>query len=169
MPIEQPTLSTLIILAAALCSSPAATAGQRDGFGMLEGEWRCEGHFVSSGKKLSSVIGIHMDAATGALVVRHDDRAPGVYHALEIWAANGGRSGFSAAIDDQHSGMRWLQSPGWQGTSLVWTRYEDGNAAEQFAYRILPSGLLNVDWSTSADGPMSLGDTLTCTKRAGSS
>lgn len=154
-----PVLAALV-LGHSACAAARPSSSE---FQTLEGHWRCEGHFVSNGKRISSDISFHLDQATGAEIVRHDDHAPGQYHALESWAASSAGAGLRAAIVDRFSGMRWFQSPGWNGPTLNWSRIEEGRIAEQFAYRFLATGELRVDWSVSrSGGPLTLGDTLTC-------
>lgn len=163
----------IFLLAASAIAVPAQASSApnapvlTDGFGALEGEWQCDGHFISSGKPLSSQISFLADERTAALIVRHDDRPPGQYHALEVWTAGNPREGYRATLVDAFSGTRWFQSPGWNGTTLVWTRYDNGRPAEQFAYQIVRPGRLKIDWSVSREnGPMVLGDTLDCARRA---
>jgi len=153
------------MLAAVIAWSSAAATENADGFAPLEGEWHCEGHFVSNGKHLSSDVEFKQDANSGALIVRHDDRPPGQYHSLELWTARPAQRPIRAAIADGFTGMRWFESPGWSGGTLVWTRTEDGTAIEQFAYRLLGPGSLAIDWSRKVGGTMALGDTVSCAKR----
>jgi hypothetical protein len=162
----------IFLLAASAIAVPAQASSNHDaplltdGFKALEGEWQCDGHFISSGKPLSQ-ISFRADARTAALIVRHDDRPPGQYHALELWTAGNPRQGFRATLVDAFGGTRWFQSPGWDGATLVWTRYDNGKPAEQFAYEIPKPGRLKIDWSVSREnGPMVLGDTLDCARSA---
>ncbi len=160
---------TLIASAAASASFAFAKVPATTGdFQPLEGQWSCKGHFISSGKPISSQLEFERDAGTGALIVRHDDRAPGRYHALELWSSGNAQegSGLHAAIADGHGGMRWFDSAGWDGSTLTWTRRENDREVEQLAYRMNPFGSLSVDWSVSRDdSPMALGDTITCAKQ----
>ena len=149
-------------------SVPSAAAQSRavsDPFGPLEGRWRCSGHLIATGKPLSSEISFRKDLETGALVVRHDDLAPGQYHALELWTPGTAHQTFRATIADSYNGSRWFSSPGWSGRILVWTRYDHQQPAEQFAYEMEGPGALKIDWSVARDkAPMTLGDTLRCTR-----
>lgn len=154
-----------LVMGVAVTASPVSADAAQPAKDMLQGQWRCEGVFISSGKPLSSTVRFVSDEASGAVIVHHDDRAPGNYHAVEVWSAAGAHQGARAAIVDQVNGMRSFESPGWSGLTLVWSRNQDGKIAEQFTYRILPTGLLSIDWSVSrSGGPLTLGDTLTCAK-----
>ena len=159
----------IVLIASAAASAPFAFAkapATIGDFQRLEGQWSCKGHFISSGKPISSQLKFERDAGTGALIVRHDDRAPGRYHALELWSSGNAQEGMRAAIADAHSGMRWFDSAGWDGSTLTWTRRENDREVEQFAYRMNPGGSLSVDWSVSrGDSPIALGDTITCAKQ----
>lgn len=155
--------AAMIIAAHSGASGTAGPAAATDAFKPLVGNWHCEGYFVASGKPLSSDISFAIDEPSGALIVRHDDRAPGQYHALELWTAGNSRNGFRATIADSYNGSRWLESPGWNGPLLVWTRYFEGKAAEQFAYRMIDPVSLQIDWSVSrGNAPLALGDRLNC-------
>lgn len=138
-----------------------ATARAGEGLTRFVGNWSCKGNFTSNGAPIAANLAIQSDEPSGALIVRHDDASPGAYHALEIWMPNKAGTGARAAISDQYSGMRWFESPGWVGSTLTWTRMENGAAAEQFAYEIKGDSM-QVAWSRVRDGAMILGDTLMC-------
>jgi len=158
-----------LAVAAHSAAAPNPAAGT-DPFKALEGRWQCDGYFVASGKPLSSDLDFSIDPPSGALIVRHDDRPPGAYHALELWSAANARGGFRATIADSYDGSRWFESAGWDGPALIWTRFEGGKAAEQFAYRIIAPNALQVDWSVSrGNAPLALGDRLNCARSAASS
>ncbi|MGH8100540.1 MAG: hypothetical protein ACREIW_04530 [Chthoniobacterales bacterium] len=153
--------------AASACFATSEAPSQRGNFQSLEGQWSCKGYFVASGKPISSELRFERDAGTSTLIVKHDDRASGRYHALELWSPGNAQQSMRASIADAYGGMRWFESAGWDGATLTWTRRENDHDVEQFAYRLNASGSLNVDWSTRrGDGPMALGDTITCVKQA---
>jgi hypothetical protein len=111
-----------------------ATAQENGALRKFVGNWSCKGSFISNGVPITANLSIQFDERSGALMVRHDDVPPGAYHALEVWMANKAGAGARAAISDHYSGMRWFESPGLAGSKLIWTRLENGVAAEQFAY-----------------------------------
>jgi|HubBroStandDraft_1064217.scaffolds.fasta_scaffold06625_7 hypothetical protein len=149
---------------AMLCCCTLSVRAQAPSVGTLAGfagHWFCNGHFESNGAEIAGELSIESDERSGALIVRHDDVAPGAYHALEIWMPNKEGTGLRAAISDKYSGMRWFDSPGWVGKTLTWTRWDHGVAAESFAYE-LGTDRLQVQWSVARAGAMKLGDTLVC-------
>ena len=130
-------------------------------FQALVGKWTCAGTFASSGKPVASVIDIRLDAATGALVVHHDDLPPNGFHDMELWGpAKGG--GFRATIADSYSGIRWLTSPGWRDGALEWTHSEAGAPVERFSYAFAGPGKFKLEWFLVRDGQPTLGDSLLC-------
>jgi hypothetical protein len=145
------------------CGAPSAHAQAPSvtSLGEFSGHWDCKGQFASNGAAIAGALSIESDQRSGALLVHHDDVAPGAYHALEIWMPNKQGAGFRAAIADKYSGMRWFESPGWVGKTLTWTRWDQGAAAESFAYE-LGTDTLQVQWSVARAGAMKLGDTLMC-------
>ena len=104
--------AALVAMAAAWSVAGAVPALAADGFDPLVGHWSCDGYFVKSGKKIVSTLNVSRDAATAALIVRHDDTAPNVYHAIEVWTSTEGAAPFRAAIAN-NGGMRWYTSDGW--------------------------------------------------------
>lgn len=154
-----------VLAGLAIAQGQPASAATPDGFDPLIGEWACEGYFVGSGRKIESVIAFARDASTGALIVRHDDSAPNVYHALEVWTSTRGVAPFRAAVAN-NGGMRWFHATGWADGTLTWSRPEGGEPVEQFAYSLQPDDRLQIDWMIARNGaPLTLGDRLTCVKR----
>jgi hypothetical protein len=137
-----------------------AASAQGTDLGKFVGHWSCKGSF-SNGAPIAGELSIEADAPSGALIVRHDDVAPGEYHSLEVWMPNKSGAGFRAAISDKFSGMRWLESAGWSGNTLTWVRTENGVPAEQFAYEF-KAGTMQVQWSIARAGAIKVGDTLIC-------
>lgn len=126
------------------------------------GQWSCKGSF-SNGAPIAAHLSIEADAPSGALIVHHDDVAPGAYHSLEVWMPDKSGAGLRAALSDKYSGMRWLESPGWAGNVLNFVRTQDGQPQEQFAYEF-KGDTLEVRWSVAKQGVMRLGDTISCSR-----
>ena len=61
------------------------------------GNWSCKGNF-SNGAPIAAELSIEADTPSGALIVRHDDVAPGAYHSLEVWMPNKSGAGLRAAL-----------------------------------------------------------------------
>ena len=138
----------------------AATPTQGADLAKFVGHWSCKGN-LSNGAPIAGELLIEADTPSGALIVHHDDVAPGAYHSLEVWMPNKSGAGIRAAISDKFSGMRWLESAGWSANTLTWVRTENGVPAEQFAYE-LKADTMQVQWSVARGGAMKVGDTLTC-------
>jgi hypothetical protein len=138
----------------------AAASAQGADLAKFVGHWSCKGNF-SNGAPIAGELLIEADTPSGALIVHHDDVAPGAYHSLEVWMPNKSGAGFRSAISDKFSGMRWLESSGWSGNALTWVRNENGVPAEQFAYEF-KADTMQVQWSVAHGGAMKVGDTLTC-------
>lgn len=154
-------IAALALLAAAQpVGAPAA-----DRFDALVGSWACRGHFIKSGSPLASRLAIERDPGTQALVVHHDDLPPTNYKSLETWTMLADGS-FRAAVASAGN-MRWYTATGWQGDTLAWTRSDGAAPVDQFAYILTGPGKMRVDWSISrGGGPLTLGDTLDCARRA---
>jgi hypothetical protein len=154
-----------IVVRAALLTTAVLTAAmpaQGADLSKFIGHWSCKGSF-SSGATIAGELSIEADAPSGALIVRHDDVAPGAYHSLEVWMPNKSGVGLRAAVSDKFSGMRWLESAGWSGNALTWVRTENGVPAEQFAYEF-KADTMQVQWSIAQGGAMKVGDTLNCNR-----
>jgi hypothetical protein len=154
----------MLVRTALLTTAVLAFAAPAQGADLAKfvGHWSCKGSF-SNGTPIAGDLRIELDAPSGALIVHHDDLAPGAYHSLEVWMPNKSGAGFRAAISDKFSGMRWLETAGWSGNSLTWVRTENGAPAEQFAYQFKSDTML-VQWSIAQGGAMKVGDTLTCSR-----
>jgi hypothetical protein len=153
----------MIVRAAILTTAAltAAASAQAADLAKFVGHWSCKGNF-SNGTPIAGELSIETDAPSGALIVHHDDVAPGAYHSLEVWMPNKSGTGFRAALSDKFSGMRWFESTGWAGSVLTWVRSENGAPVEQFAYEF-KADTMQVQWSIAKDGAMKVGDTLSCT------
>jgi hypothetical protein len=141
-------------------TAATVTAAQGADLTKLVGHWSCKGNF-SNGAPIAAQLSIEADAASGALIVHHDDVPPGGYHSLEVWMPNKSGPGLRAALSDKFSGMRWFESTGWVGDVLTWVRLADGAPAEQFVYE-LKANTLQVQWSIAKAGAMKVGDTIGC-------
>jgi hypothetical protein len=154
-----------IVRAALLTTAVLTVAAPAQGADLAKfvGHWLCKGSF-SNGAPIAGELSIEADAPSGALIVHHNDVAPGAYHSLEVWMPNKSGVGLRAALSDKFSGMRWFESSGWSGNALTWVRTENGTAVEQFAYEF-KADTMQVQWSIGQGGAMRVGDTLSCTAR----
>ena len=154
----------MLVRAALLTTAVLTVAARAHGADLAKfvGHWSCKGSF-SNGAPIAAELSIEADTPSSALIVRHDDVAPGAYHALEVWMPNKSGAGLRAAISDKFSGMRWLESAGWSGNALTWIRTENGAPVEQFAYEF-KGDTMQVQWSIAQSGAMKVGDTLSCNR-----
>ena len=157
-------MSLLLVAALSVAAVPSS-----DGLDRLVGQWACSGHFIQSQRPLAASITAARDPGTGALVLHHDDASGGRYRSLEVWSVSTRMPGMRASISDP-SGMRWLQSPGWNGNRLDWDHLEGGSTVERFSYTLTGQDVMQIDWSRAQGAhTLTLGDTLTCerTNRSG--
>ena len=151
------------LLAAGMAA--AVTEPAPDALSYFEGAWRCDGQFEPSKKPLASALVFRRDDQTGALLKHHRDLAPGSYLAEETWSFAKTANGWRASIADRFSGLRWYASPGWKDDRWTWSRQGAGEPDEQFVYRRVGPGTMNVEWWISRGGaPRVLGDALVCQK-----
>src|ERR1700733_2982175 len=117
----------MIVRATLLTTSALAAAASAHGADLAKfvGHWSCKGNF-SNGAPIAGELLIEPDAPSGALIVHHDDVAPGAYLSLHAGPADKSGPGFRAATSVKFSGMRWLESAGWSGNALTWVRTENG-------------------------------------------
>lgn len=126
----------------------------------LAGTWQCSGKFVRSGRPIASAIRIELGGPARTLLVRHDDRAPNDYHALELWSFGGGTG--RATIADG-TDMRWFDLVA-TSTTVTLDRKDAKGAVESFAYKLVDDHLA-VEWRhRDATGALVVGDTLDCSR-----
>lgn len=84
------------------------------------GAWDCAGRFLRSGAAIASreVFDVALDGRW--LRLRHDDRPPHAFHALELWGYDAHAGRFDAHVFDNFAGARRYASTGWQDDALVW-------------------------------------------------
>jgi hypothetical protein len=71
-------VSILLVVGVPLAPSSAQESGALAKF---VGDWSCKGNFASNSGPIAADLSIQPDEGSGALIVRHDDVAPGAYHA----------------------------------------------------------------------------------------
>ncbi|MEW5836937.1 MAG: hypothetical protein AB1832_17890 [Pseudomonadota bacterium] len=154
-------LAGLVAIAPAAAAAPDASPS----FEGFAGRWMCVGHFAS-GKHIASRMSFESALQGAGMVKRHDDVAPGGYHAVEVWGAASKRGGFDMVVLDTFGGARHFVSDGWHGATLVWTGDAQVVPAQRFVYSRLDATHFRVDWQLSRDHqPFTMGDTLTCTRQ----
>lgn len=145
-----------VLLSAGLVAFPLAS---------FASHWRCEGHFIATGKPIASQLTLSTDPASGVFIVRHDDSAPHAYHSIEIWTKAEDGEGLDAAVADRFSGLRVFHTPALRDGVLAFSRADAAGVAEEFRYFLSSPVALQVDWSIARAGqPLRRGDTLHCRK-----
>ncbi len=134
----------------------------------LIGSWSCDGYFPSNGRKIGSTMRIDADLNGTALVKHQDDRPElGMYHSLEVWTRDPKAGTYISTIFDSSGGVRRFTSSGWVGNTLTWSIDPGASLPQQFVYIRNGNGTIQLDWRRARDGKtFTVGDTLTCTKRA---
>ncbi len=154
-----------LILAAALLAQNATGTPSLDYF---LGTWQCNGSFPSTGKTIASTMRFERDLGGAAILKHHDDAAPNVYHAVEVWNYSASSGLFNATLADNLGGVRIFHSDGWNGDVLTWSSAAAVTPIQEFVYTRLSSTSMRVDWQTTKDGThYVVGDTLTCTRNGG--
>jgi hypothetical protein len=129
------------------------------------GSWECAGEFTASKKPVAAHLGVSADLEGAWLSLRWDDRAPGQFHALELWGFDAAAKRFVNLIFDNFGGVRRFSSPGWGGSSLVWTAEAASGAVpgERFVFERKTDRQLTVTWQVRKLGAdWTTGDQLTC-------
>jgi Protein of unknown function (DUF1579) len=103
----------------------------------FQGAWSCSGHFFKVDRNIAADVTFRPDLNGSWLAVRHDDRPPNQFHAMELWGFDATAKHYVAVIADSGGGVRLFTSPGWTGDSFIWTG--DGfpsrqNGAQRFTF-----------------------------------
>ncbi|GAP65559.1 hypothetical protein MBSD_n0849 [Mizugakiibacter sediminis] len=151
---------------AALSASPPALRGALapalQPLAYFVGAWDCAGRFLRSGAAIASreVFDVTLDGRW--LRLRHDDRPPHAFHALELWGYDEHAGRFDAHVFDNFAGARRYASMGWQGGALVWLGDGD-TAADRFSFERRGLAAYRVTYARrGADGRWIDVDTLDC-------
>ena len=164
--IPWPFSAVLVIVA---CAAGAATPLQgMASMGYFMGAWICAGVFPSNGRAIASTIRFGRELGGKAIIKHHDDRAPSIYHAIELWVEQAKDGAFNAAIADNFGGVRQFRSNGWMGDDLTWQSAAGITPIQRFVYHRVDRDTFRLDWDVSKDGRnYKTGDTLTCKRRHG--
>lgn len=132
----------------------------------FEGHWSCSGKFVQNGKPIASTQIFAADLAGHWLAMRHDDRKPDIFHALELWGYDKNANGFNGYVFDNFSGIRHYTSPGWKGDRLVWTSAGPAaKVANRFVFDRNGNARYQVSYAVNQKGKQwTVVDTLSCRK-----
>lgn len=134
----------------------------------FQGRWSCQGEFPRNGKHIASGERFTPDLAGHWLVMRHVDRPPFAYHALEAWGYDASQKRFISYVFDNVPQVREYVSPGWVESRLVWTLLGQNGKADRFVFERKSGAEYRVDYSVTLDGESwILVDTLTCQRQGG--
>lgn len=130
----------------------------------LIGERSCAGSFLKSGKAITSSETISPELSGHWLVLRHADKPPFRFDAVEMWGYDPQKQHFIAYIYDSSGGVRQYDSPGWDGDRLIWTDVvsSDGKR-DRFVFEKRPDSAYQFSYEVSTDDvSWTVGDSLLC-------
>jgi hypothetical protein len=135
----------------------------------FQGGWSCDGHFFKVDRKISADLTFRSDLNGAWLVLRHDDRPPNQFHAMEFWGFDEAAKQYVAVITDSGGGLRWFTSPGWTEDRLVWTGDNLSfrqNATQRFTFVKKNAREFVMTYAAvRGEGEWTSVDTLTCSRK----
>ena len=136
-------------------------------FAFFGGSWSCHGEFPGNGKTIASAEQFAPDLLGHWLTMKHVDRPPFGYQAVEMWRYDAASKRFDNYVFDDASGIRHYTSPGWDGSRLTWTLDTSGKQADRFVFERKDAAHYQVDYSRPAHGDNWVTvDTLQCDQQA---
>lgn len=162
---------TVIVTAVAMIieKPPSGLKPELAGLSFFEGSWDCNGKFLKNDKKISSDMTFQPDLEGAWLMLRHDDRAPNQFHAVESWGFDKTTNRFVAVVTDNFGSVRMFTSLGWQQDRLEWTGdllTSDRKANQRFLFERKGSREFVMTFELSKEhGDWLPIDTLTCAKK----
>lgn len=149
---------------APVADPPTALVPALQPLAFFEGRWDCAGTFAKSGKPIQSSETFVTDLDGHWLAMRHADRPPHTFHALEMWGYDKGPRQFTGYVFDDFSCIRHFSSPGWVGNRLVWTNAASTHGAtDRFEFERNGRAGYRVTYATRQNGKdWTVGDTLSC-------
>jgi hypothetical protein len=180
--IRLPSATATLLLAAIVLASPGSatpysppvagsvpTAAAADSLKPLHffaGRWACAGEFPRTGRHIASEERFAPDLMGRWLVMRHDDRPPFAYHALEAWGYDASQKRFINYLFDNVPQVREYVSPGWVGSRLTWTLRAQSGKGDRFVFERKSGSEYQVDYSVTLEGKAwILVDTLKCQRQ----
>lgn len=86
------------------------------------------------------------------LVMRHVDRPPFGYHALETWGYDASQKRFINYVFDNVPQVREYVSSGWAGSRLSWTLPGQSGKGDRFVFERKSGAEYRLDYSVTLDG-----------------
>jgi hypothetical protein len=146
--------------------APGALKPEMAALAFFVGPWECEGEFTATKKPTAAHVSFSPELDGAWLAMRWDDRAPGVFRALEMWGFDKTAQRFTNFIYDNFGGMRRFASAGWEGDTWTWTANPLTTPPprdERFVFERQAGKRFVVSWQVrQAGGEWKTGDTLTC-------
>lgn len=162
-----PILLTLLATSTPVIAAPATVAPNASALAPLAwfvGDWQCAGHFAD-GRAIHSRESFDMALDGRWLRMRHDDAAPGRYHAVEWWGRVPAAPGYAVVVFDNGGGLRHYASTGWNGDALMLENTASARYVDRFSFRRLDAATYRVDYAwRDATGAWRLGDSLRCAR-----
>lgn len=160
-----PANATPAIAPVARAPSPAGADAMAP-LAWFVGDWQCVGQFAD-GRPIRSRERFETTLDGNWLRMRHDDAAPGRYHAEAWWGREPSAQRYAVTVFDNGGGLRHYASAGWRGDALVLENTASAGYVDRFSYRRLDAASYRVDYAwRDRGGAWRLGDSLRCTKAA---
>jgi hypothetical protein len=146
---------------------PPALASPLRPLAFFAGVWICAGKFAKDGKSIDSQETFTATLDGQWLEMRHEDRPPYHFDALELWGYDQGSRQFTAYVFDNVPGARHFSSSGWLDGRFTWTDTEPAQGVtDRFVFQRKDQGSYKVTYAITRDGKTwSTGDTLLCRRR----
>ncbi|HEV2989536.1 MAG TPA: DUF1579 family protein [Candidatus Angelobacter sp.] len=163
--------ATVIMAAVGLIveKPPSGLKPELASLSFFEGSWDCNGKFLKNDKKISSDMTFQPDLEGAWLMLRHDDRPPNQFHAVESWGFDKTAGRFVAVVTDNFGSVRMFTSPGWQQDRLEWTGdllTSDKKTSQHFLFdRKGPKEFVMTFELSQEQGGWKPIDSLTCAKK----
>jgi hypothetical protein len=145
---------------AAAMRTPPPPPPAGDDLAYFVGPWQCAGQFAKSGKPVEADVRGELVVGGRWLLLHHDDKPPGKYHALGTWFHDGAQ--WTATIIDSSGGVRRFRSDGWHGTELTWDHSDTAVSDERFVYHRLDDASFELAYDRLAADAWQRVDTVTC-------
>src|SRR4029077_3165825 len=133
----------------------------------FQGDWSCDGHFFKRDRKIAADMTFRPDLNGAWLLLRHDDRPPNQFHAMEFWGFDEAGKQYISMVADSAGGLRLFTSPGWTEDRLVWTGDSlKQNATQRFIFEKKSARAFAMTYAAlRSEGEWASIDTLTCNRK----
>jgi hypothetical protein len=144
-------------------TAPPALVDELKPFAFFAGNWSCRGEFPGNHRTIASVERFAPELLGHWLTMRHLDRPPFGFQAVEMWRYDAASKRFDNYVFDNTSGIRHYVSSGWDGARLTWTLDAKAEQPDRFVFERKDAGHYQVDYARPAHaGNWVIVDTLQC-------